>query len=719
VRRDKPIRIAIIGGGCAGVAAAFELSRPEHDQKFDVTIYQQGWRLGGKGASGRGDADRIEEHGLHVWMGFYENAFRLLRECYAELGRDPRRHRFADWRDAFVSEPTFGVMERSNRGDWIPWLAFFPPEKGLPGDPLTESNPFSITSYMLRVFNLLGSLLMAADENHSVSSLDTPPRATAHRSTAEEAVASLTRLATLGLLATTGGLVEALNLAQLAIATAWGPEITPVSRLIEQVAVGARSQLEALLNRDDSARRVWAVVDILLAIVVGIMRFGLLTDPRGFDAIDEYDCREWLAINGASERSLNSAHINGNYDLPFGYQDGDYRRPRISAGQAIRGSMRMFFTYRGALFWKMRAGMGDVVFAPFYEALKRRGVKFKFFHRLTNVEFSDPATLTTGKRGYVRALRFDVQAEIEGGGEYQPLVDVRGVGCWPAVPHYDQLVDGERKRTEGCNFESHWDGRAVGVRTLKVTNDFDFVVLAVGLAEIPYVCRELIGRDPRWRDMVTHCHTVATQSFQIWMKEDIEQLAPLTQTTISGFVQPFDTWADMRQLLVEESWPEMPRALAYFCSALPEAELPPDREDPGYLARCREIVRQNAIRFLNRDVGKLWPGAVNEKGFRWELLVAPPSHAPITANGEDRFESQFWTANVNPTDRYCAALPGTLRYRISPLDNTYDNLTLAGDWTDCGFNEGCVEAAVMSGRLAAHALSGLPKLEEIVGYDHP
>ena len=36
-----------------------------------------------------------------------------------------------------------------------------------------------------------------------------------------------------------------------------------------------------------------------------------------------------------------------------------------------------------------------------------------------------------------------------------------------------------------------------------------------------------------------------------------------------------------------------------------------------------------------------------------------------------------------------------------------------------GFNAGCVEAAVMSGRLAAAALSGLPALEDIVGYDHP
>jgi predicted NAD/FAD-dependent oxidoreductase len=46
-------------------------------------------------------------------------------------------------------------------------------------------------------------------------------------------------------------------------------------------------------------------------------------------------------------------------------------------------------------------------------------------------------------------------------------------------------------------------------------------------------------------------------------------------------------------------------------------------------------------------------------------------------------------------------------------------LTICGDWTDTGFNSGCVETAVMSGRLAAHALARHPALEEIVGYDHP
>jgi len=83
----KPIKVAIIGGGCASIATAFELTRPRHKGAYQVTIYQVGWRLGGKAASSRGPHGRIEEHGLHVWLGSYENAFALLRECYAELDR--------------------------------------------------------------------------------------------------------------------------------------------------------------------------------------------------------------------------------------------------------------------------------------------------------------------------------------------------------------------------------------------------------------------------------------------------------------------------------------------------------------------------------------------------------------------------------------------------------------------------------------------------------
>src|SRR2546421_289609 len=93
---------------------------------------------------------------------------------------------------------------------------------------------------------------------------------------------------------------------------------------------------------------------------------------------------------GGSPRGVLGAHP-ALYDLGFSYEDGDPARPRVSAGQALRGLVRAFFTYRGSFFWRMQAGMGDVVFAPFYEALRRRGVRFEFFRRLENVSLVDPA----------------------------------------------------------------------------------------------------------------------------------------------------------------------------------------------------------------------------------------------------------------------------------------------------------------------------------------
>src|SRR5213592_1535754 len=98
------------------MAAAFELTRPEHAGRYQVTVYQMGWRLGGKGASGRGASDRIEEHGLHLWMGFYENAFRLMKECYAERQQAFPNSRFASWRDAFKPAPDVAVADRTQDG---------------------------------------------------------------------------------------------------------------------------------------------------------------------------------------------------------------------------------------------------------------------------------------------------------------------------------------------------------------------------------------------------------------------------------------------------------------------------------------------------------------------------------------------------------------------------------------------------------------------------
>jgi uncharacterized protein with NAD-binding domain and iron-sulfur cluster len=720
---EQPIRVAIVGGGCAAITAAFELTRPEHRGRYSVTVYQLGWRLGGKGASGRGPADRIEEHGLHVWLGFYENAFRLLRECYAELGR-PGTATFADWQDAFHRSSFVGVAESSGSGAWRDWTGYFPPGKGLPGDPLTEQNPFTVTSYLVRTASMLGALLRACQARATAGAPPGPrPDEPRPRSvlTAEGLTESIGRLFKYGLLATLAGLVEAVGILEAVLGSMGDYPPGTVLRLVNAVAANTRHQLEKLAQDDDEVRRLWEVVDLSLAIMRGIVRFGLVTDPRGFDAIDEYEISEWLRLNGASQAALDSAFMRGLYSLALAYEDGDFRRPCVAAGQGLRGALRMFFTYRGDLFWKLRAGMGDVVFAPFYEVLKKRGVRFEFFHRLENVKMSDAAALAPGEKPHVVALEFDVQAAVKDG-DYRPLVDVKGLPSWPATPDYAQLVDGDRLAREGWEFESFWDRRKVANRTLQVVDDFDFVVLGIGVGGIPHTCSEILARDVRWRTMVDHVKTVATQSFQIWMREDMGTLGwPLPTTTISAFVQPFDTWADMDQTLPQESWRTPPRAVAYFCSVLQDPGAPPNPFDVDYPRRRRDEVRRNAIHFLNRDIVHLWPRAVRPSGqFRWELLVDPAEIVPPGPEADEaRFDSQYWTVNLNPSDRYTIAPPGSLRHRISPLDNTYDNLTIAGDWTSCGFNEGCVEAAVMSGRLAAHAIAHLPRLEDILGYDHP
>ncbi len=700
---DKPIKVAIIGGGCAAMTTAWELTQPHFQGHFEVTVYQMGWRLGGKGASGRGKADRIEEHGLHLWMGHYDNAFRVMRECYGELNRDPEKYPIATWQDAFEADPYVGLTHLDPDGNWERLMAHFPPLQGTPGDRHTQALPTNVLGYVSRCVRLLMALLESAG--------NVQPQ-TSEALSGESVIDAMNRYLRYGKVLTFTTALQGLHTLQAVLDVLPLAPDNLLQAFVSSLCDALQSLIEPLLDQEAEARYLFEIADLMIAITRGCFRFGLLTHPRGFDAIDEYDCREWLAMNGASDRALYSSFVRGLYDLAFAYEDGDPEKPGMAAGQGLRGGLRMFMGYRSALFWKMQAGMGDIVFAPLFEALSRRGVKFEFFHRLENVAIDDD------EDAHVSRLDFSVQAEIKGGRPYEPLIDCKGIPSWPAEPLWEQLRKGRKLARRGAKFESAWDNHVVETKTLTVGKDFDFIVLGVSLGSIPLVCREIIERDQRWKHMTTRIKTVATQCFQLWVDEPLEALGWHEDSpNLSAFVEPFDTWADMSHLIDVEDVPGPPGSLAYFCNVLPTEPFSEEvLEQPDYPAKMRETVRRNAIDFLNRDVHHLWPRSANRKGFRWQLINqmgAQPEH------DESAFDSQFWTANVNPSDRYVQSLPGTTKYRISPLDRTYDNLTITGDWTDCGFNFGCVEAAVMSGRLAAHALAEYPPLEDIDGYDHP
>jgi len=720
--RRRPIEVAVIGGGMASIAAAFELSRPRHRNRFHVTIYQQGWRLGGKAASCRGPAGRIEEHGLHVWHGFYENAFRILRECYQELDRDPRTDRFASWRDAFFTDPGAVTMEETPGGKRSPWAIEYPLTPGEPGDPIDRNNPFCILRYLVQAANLAGGLLRSLDEGSRSRKNRQSPRAGRRQLPAEKILEGINRLIRFGTLASVADLILAADLLQSALGSLSGGRANILSKLVDVMRRSARESVSRMTDSDPELRRLWALLDLTLTSILGTLR-DLLTDSRGFDAVDHYDFREWLEVNGASAEARDSPIVRSLYDLCFAYEDGDPRRPRLGAGQALRVIARMFFSYRGAFFWKMRAGMGETVITPFYEVLKRRGVSFRFFHRLDKVRLAPERKLSAGERPYIEALDFEVQARVKDRAEYDPLEVVNGLRCWRAEPDWKQLVGGASLRQAGRDFESHWDapkGRK-RISRLKVVEDFDFVVLGVSLGAIPHVAAEILDRDERWREMVGNVKTVATQALQVWIREDIEELGWRSESaSVVGVADDFSAWVDMSHLLGEENWPERPKALAYFCSALPTPDGIPDRAATSYPGSEHKRVCGNAVRFLDREVSRIWPRAASpDDGFRWDLLVDWRGTRQRGRSRASALDGQYCRANVNPSDRYVLSLPGSQRHRISPLDNTYDNMTIAGDWTDCGFNIGSIESAVMSGLLAAHALCGSPELREIVGFDHP
>jgi len=672
-------RVAVLGGGVGALSAVYALTHdPKWQEQFEITVYQLGWRLGGKGATGREAqfGQRVIEHGLHLWFGFYENAFSMIRDVYRELDR-PQTAPLATWEQAFLPHNQYSMAQRFKH-EWVSWNIPLPSNPEKPG----EGHPFpSLWDYVVEVIEVLAKVFRggAGRVAGGIAALQ-----------AEAFHVVLT---------------EALKLARLAKLPGADPrEATGgaghplLAEVLRQARRLAHHHFAPQVDAELEVYRAWITFDALSTALIGFLADDLLF--RGLDAINHENFNGWMARHGCSQLTLESCLIQTAYDSSFALVGGN--RADMEAGTILRGALRMFLMFKGSVSWRFAAGTGDTIFAPAYLALKKRGVNFKFFHEVTGLVTppSGPMELTE--------IHLTEQAHLAVDA-YDPLIDVNGLPCWPLEPRYAQLVEGDALKQQGIDLESYWTPWKGGTpKVLKKGQDFDLVICGMSLEPLRMMGQGLAARHPPLQAMFDALQTTRTQAFQLWMAPKLADLGwPAGSVLLSTFGEPLDTWADMSLVLPAEDWPvgAVPQTLGYFCGAMTAGpnDLPP-RDQTDFPAKQDALAKQEALAFINEKLRWLWPAAFSGHDFRWDLLVdLQKQHGPA------RFESQFWRANIDPSERYVLSVVGSSKYRLRSDQTGFTNLYFAGDFTDNGINAGCMEAAVISGFQVSRALTGWPK----------
>ncbi len=755
-----PTKVIILGSGQSALTAAFQLSHPDNPKhnQYDITVYQFGWRLGGKGAAGRNTNphafDRIEEHGLHNWFGFYDNSFRQIKDCYAELNRPPGAP-LRTWKDAFFPANEAVFMENIN-GQHLPWVIQNPPNLEEPG---TGGVLLPLWEYFYMALKLFWNYFEEALQHQTTA--NTTPLPT---SIPGPARALLDVLAAIGIEINQASFNAG---AQLLLATTQivrllqtshnDQDATLLAQLIQHLRAflpdsiehAAESVVEWIVKRllhcfmswlwawvepqvftNSNARRLWILANYGYGIIIGIFANDILI--KGFDVINDFNFRPWLQqyIFPDGGILMDSPLMRAAYDSSFAYERGDTRIPpggqfpqgeAYEAGTFLRGMIRAAFTYKGAFGYRFAAGTADTCYAPMYEVLKARGVKFKFFHRVESLHIASEPGSPIDEVKIARQVDLTPQQEVLGG--YSPLIDVKGLPCWPQTPLYDQIQNGQFLKDNHINLECPPPGFIDAAHfSLKRGQDFDMVVLGISVAALPWICKDLIDHSTRWQQMTKHVKTVRTQALQLWSKPTAWGLgwrvegSPIASWTYNN-TNELNVWGDLSELLPVEGWSSAhwPQNIAYFTSTMPDDDIDNGDDANGPIPLCPDCetqdqkVRQFAIDMVEQGLGIMWPN------FTWDSLL---DARPGIHIGQDRIDSQFFRANVTPTERYVLSVPGSSQYRLQAHDPAeFSNLYLAGDWTWCNLNSGCMEAATMSGMLCSLAVSGFPKRRDIVGVD--
>jgi uncharacterized protein with NAD-binding domain and iron-sulfur cluster len=709
-------KIAILGGGVGAMTAAWQItSEPGWQDKYEVTVYQMGWRLGGKGASGRRAPHwRIEEHGLHIWLGFYHNAFRMLQAAFAEInpeaaaapvGNTPPRMAkgvFLRCEDAFLPHSYVGAYQQEN-GRAVPWMVEMPRNDELPwqGGALP-----SLWSYLVELAQLL--LKQAGQDWHAkVYKHEDLHQHQGLMGWLKEKADDLALDAVE--LGEGAGLAALSGLASLMAKLPHDTDLhlpgqhALLKLLLRQLQAWVAHEFQRLTADDLEGRRHLLMTDFVASALRGVLEDRIL-EGRRLGELDE-EVRTWLTRHGAMPVTVD---FNANpllrvfYDFVFAFLGGDSDDPAKTANFATAPTLRTLFrmccTYNGAIFWKMRAGMGDTIFTPLYKALMKRGVQFKFFHKVQKLALSEDG----------RAVqRIHMARQVNTLRPYEPLVNVKGLDCWPSLALYQQIEQGDRLQVEverqKLDLESLWfDWPNAEEFALEKGRDFDTVVFGISLGSVPLLCDELCQANPAWRRMVDTVQTVATTGVQLWLRPSLPEFGwAAAPPILDGFHEPLDTWADMSHLLPVEDWDDQdpPHNIAYFCGALKAGPLDP--EDAATPKRAAGEVARATRNLLDTQLGWLWPKAVDGTGALKEGWLL------------DRYQR----ANVDPSERYVLSVAHSESARLKANASGFDNLVLTGDWIDNGFNAGCVEASAMAGLQAGNSVLGKDLYDGVIGQE--
>lgn len=686
-------KIAVIGGGLSSITAIYYLSQlPDFEEKYEITLYQMGWRLGGKGASGINQkiGFRIEEHGLHLWMGFYENAFCMMRDIYAKLNRPPDSP-LSTFEDAFKGQP-FMIFEEYVDGEWIDWKIHFPKLPGKVGDGRAvgwKELLDGARDFLLHEFGVHQKLHSTKDKKHRLIRLFLKAIDRLFGKTDLNANSEVKEV-----IHSVFSSLESIN---------YQDREHHIDRL-QHLKHIIWDLLGHMVERSNPLRRLWVVIDLLTTILSGMIKDGVLEFENelklDFTRINTYDYAEWLKKHGADPGlTIPSPMVKSMYDGPFAFKHGDITQANAEAGTMLNIFLRMAFTCKENVIWRMQAGMGDTIFAPAYQWLQQfDNIHFEFFHKATDIKLSED-------KKCVQHIVFEKQVELKDQNlAYQPLVRVNGLDCWPSEPLYDQINPEQAQLLieKNINLESSWSTWDKSTsKVISLHKDFDELIIGASLASLPHFASELVDNNCAIQNMLQHIGTVQTQAFQLWFNKDYVALGIDEDLLLSCYVEPLDTFAAMNQLLSRENWPgQAAKYIAYVCGAFPDAANILPYKNNSFPSMQKDQVKHNMINYIQQHLKHIVPKAFKTNKFDWNILVDLNE-----SKGEKRADAQYYRANVDPSERYVLSLKDTSRYRLKTNETGFDRVFFTGDWIQNGLNAGFVEGAVVSGILTARALS--------------